>query len=163
RSRARGGSVARGRGFDRAPAAGARYPGGPFRGRGFRLWPRRAQQSPSVVGRAPQKGRRGGRWYPGPTSPPACRQPLTDRPAATADEAEVEAVMGGDLVDEPAIEKGGRVVLGRLDARFLLITRGSRGMALLEREGPVTFMPIHGSDEIADVTGAGDTVISAFT
>jgi bifunctional ADP-heptose synthase (sugar kinase/adenylyltransferase) len=24
-------------------------------------------------------------------------------------------------------------------------------------------MPIHGSDEIADVTGAGDTVISAFT
>ena len=36
-------------------------------------------------------------------------------------------------------------------------------MALFEREGPVTFMPIHGSDQIADVTGAGDTVISAFT
>jgi len=54
-------------------------------------------------------------------------------------------------------------VLERLDARFLLVTRGNRGMALLEREGPVTFMPIHGSDEIADVTGAGDTVISAFT
>jgi bifunctional ADP-heptose synthase (sugar kinase/adenylyltransferase) len=27
----------------------------------------------------------------------------------------------------------------------------------------VTFIPIHGSDQIADVTGAGDTVISAFT
>ena len=36
-------------------------------------------------------------------------------------------------------------------------------MALFEREGPVTFMPIHGSDQIADVTGAGDTVISTFT
>jgi bifunctional ADP-heptose synthase (sugar kinase/adenylyltransferase) len=36
-------------------------------------------------------------------------------------------------------------------------------MALFEREGPVTFIPIHGSDQIADVTGAGDTVISAFT
>ena len=54
-------------------------------------------------------------------------------------------------------------MLERLDARLLLVTRGSRGMALFERDGPVTFMPIHGSDEIADVTGAGDTVISAFT
>ena len=54
-------------------------------------------------------------------------------------------------------------MLERLDARLLLLTRGSRGMALFEREGPVTFMPIHGTDEIADVTGAGDTVISTFT
>jgi bifunctional ADP-heptose synthase (sugar kinase/adenylyltransferase) len=47
-------------------------------------------------------------------------------------------------------------------------------MALLERQtfdghGPsrsgagTTFLPIHGTDEIADVTGAGDTVISTFT
>jgi rfaE bifunctional protein kinase chain/domain len=69
--------------------------------------------------------------------------------AATPNEPEVEALTGD--------------VLERLDARLLLVTRGSRGMALFEREGPVTFMPIHGSDEIADVTGAGDTVISTFT
>ena len=36
-------------------------------------------------------------------------------------------------------------------------------MALLEREGPTTHLQIYGSDEIADVTGAGDTVISTFT
>jgi bifunctional ADP-heptose synthase (sugar kinase/adenylyltransferase) len=36
-------------------------------------------------------------------------------------------------------------------------------MALFERDGPVTFVPIFGSDQIADVTGAGDTVISTFT
>ena len=36
-------------------------------------------------------------------------------------------------------------------------------MALLERDGATTFIPIHGTDEIADVTGAGDTVISTFT
>jgi rfaE bifunctional protein kinase chain/domain len=83
--------------------------------------------------------------------------------AATPNEPEVEALAGEELPDEPALEKAGRVVLERLDARFLLVTRGSRGMALFEREGPVTFMPIHGSDEIADVTGAGDTVISVFT
>jgi len=83
--------------------------------------------------------------------------------AATPNEPEVEALAGAELGDERALEKAGRVVLERLDSRYLLITRGSRGMALLEREGPVTFMPIHGSDQIADVTGAGDTVISAFT
>jgi rfaE bifunctional protein kinase chain/domain len=83
--------------------------------------------------------------------------------AATPNEPELEALVGQELADEPAVEKAGRAVLERLDARLLLLTRGSRGMALFEREGPVTFMPIHGSDEIADVTGAGDTVISTFT
>jgi rfaE bifunctional protein kinase chain/domain len=83
--------------------------------------------------------------------------------AGTPNEPEIEALTGGELDDEPAIEKAGRAVLERLDARLLLVTRGSRGMALFEREGPVTFMPIHGGDEIADVTGAGDTVISTFT
>jgi rfaE bifunctional protein kinase chain/domain len=83
--------------------------------------------------------------------------------AATPNEPEVEELASAELGDEPSLEKAGRVVLERLEARYLLITRGSRGMALLEREGPVTWMPIHGSDQIADVTGAGDTVISAFT
>jgi len=83
--------------------------------------------------------------------------------AAAPNEPEVEALAGAELVDERALEKAGRAVLERLESRYLLVTRGSRGMALFEREGPVTFMPIHGSDQIADVTGAGDTVISAFT
>jgi rfaE bifunctional protein kinase chain/domain len=82
---------------------------------------------------------------------------------ATPNEPEVEALTGEELTDEPSVEKAGRAVLERLDAQLLLLTRGSRGMALFEREGPVTFMPIHGSDEIADVTGAGDTVISTLT
>ena len=83
--------------------------------------------------------------------------------AAAPNEPEVEALAGAELSDERALEKAGRAVLERLESRYLLVTRGSRGMALFEREGPVTFMPIHGSDQIADVTGAGDTVISAFT
>jgi len=83
--------------------------------------------------------------------------------AAAPNEPEVEALAGVELGDERALEKAGRAVLERLESRYLLVTRGSRGMALFEREGPVTFMPIHGSDQIADVTGAGDTVISAFT
>ena len=45
----------------------------------------------------------------------------------------------------------------------VLITRGSRGMALFEPGAPTVHMPIYGSDEIADVTGAGDTVMATLT
>jgi D-glycero-beta-D-manno-heptose-7-phosphate kinase len=83
--------------------------------------------------------------------------------AATPNEAELEQLAGVPADDERTVEKAGRQVLERLDARLLLVTRGSRGMALLERDGATTFIPIHGTDEIADVTGAGDTVISTFT
>jgi rfaE bifunctional protein kinase chain/domain len=83
--------------------------------------------------------------------------------AATPNEAELEQLVGATSDDERGVEKAGRQLLERLDARMLLITRGSRGMALLERDGATTFIPIHGTDEIADVTGAGDTVISTFT
>src|SRR3989449_7172268 len=83
--------------------------------------------------------------------------------AATPNEAELAQLAGALTDGEREVEKAGRQLLERLDARFLLVTRGSRGMALLERDGATTFIPVHGTDEIADVTGAGDTVISAFT
>ena len=83
--------------------------------------------------------------------------------AATPNEAELEQLAGSAVDDERGVEKAGRVLLDRLDASLLLVTRGSRGLALLERDGACSFIPIHGTDEIADVTGAGDTVISTFT
>jgi rfaE bifunctional protein kinase chain/domain len=83
--------------------------------------------------------------------------------AATPNEAELGDLTGGPVDDERAVEKAGRQLLERLDAGMLLVTRGSQGLALLERDGGATFVPIHGTDEIADVTGAGDTVIAAFT
>jgi bifunctional ADP-heptose synthase (sugar kinase/adenylyltransferase) len=36
-------------------------------------------------------------------------------------------------------------------------------MALFEREGAPLFIPVFGTDQVADVTGAGDTVIATFT
>jgi bifunctional ADP-heptose synthase (sugar kinase/adenylyltransferase) len=52
--------------------------------------------------------------------------------------------------------------LKKTRATSVLITRGSRGMALFETGKPTQHIPIVGSDEVADVTGAGDTVIAAF-
>jgi bifunctional ADP-heptose synthase (sugar kinase/adenylyltransferase) len=45
----------------------------------------------------------------------------------------------------------------------VLVTRGSKGMALFEAGQPTEVVPVHGSDQIADVTGAGDTVIATMT
>jgi rfaE bifunctional protein kinase chain/domain len=83
--------------------------------------------------------------------------------AATPNEPEVEQVLGLTLDGDKALEQAGWRLLERLGTRLLLVTRGSRGMALFERGGAASFLPIYGSDEIADVTGAGDTVISTFT
>jgi len=45
----------------------------------------------------------------------------------------------------------------------LVITRGRDGMVTFARGKKPVSIPIHGSDQIADVTGAGDTVIAVFT
>jgi len=83
--------------------------------------------------------------------------------AATPSESEVEHLLGVSLDGDKVVEQAGWQLLERLGSRYLLVTRGAKGLALFERGGTATFVPIFGSDEIADVTGAGDTVISAFT
>jgi rfaE bifunctional protein kinase chain/domain len=84
--------------------------------------------------------------------------------SATPNEPEVESALGvGIGHDEKALERSGRKLLQKLRLRALLITRGSDGMALFEPRRPTRAIPIYGSDQVADVTGAGDTVISAYT
>ena len=62
-----------------------------------------------------------------------------------------------------ALERAGRAILARTRMDAVLVTRGSRGMALFEPGTPTLHIPIYGSDEIADVTGAGDTVMATLT
>jgi D-glycero-beta-D-manno-heptose-7-phosphate kinase len=81
---------------------------------------------------------------------------------ATPNEEEAEALIGGEIDDDgERLRRGGRALRERLGARFLLVTRGSRGMALFEDDRDV-HLPVHGTDQVADVTGAGDTVIGTF-
>jgi rfaE bifunctional protein kinase chain/domain len=83
--------------------------------------------------------------------------------ACTPNEPEVEALLGVSIGDDPqALERAGRELLRRLRCDAVLVTRGSRGMALFERDRPTDHIPIVGTDQIADVTGAGDTVIATF-
>jgi rfaE bifunctional protein kinase chain/domain len=81
----------------------------------------------------------------------------------TPNESEVEHVLGSRIDDDPlALERAGRTVLRRTGMQAVLITRGSRGMALFQPKQPTIHVPIFGKDEVTDVTGAGDTVIATF-
>ncbi|PYR02737.1 MAG: hypothetical protein DMG00_28210 [Acidobacteria bacterium] len=81
----------------------------------------------------------------------------------TPNESEVEQVLGIYINDDAgALERAGRRLLARTAMQAVLITRGSRGMALFQPNQPTIHVPIFGSDEVADVTGAGDTVIATF-
>jgi len=84
--------------------------------------------------------------------------------AATPNQAEVESALRIELDDDiVALEAAGRRLQEELASELILITRGSRGMVLFERDADPLHIAIHGSDQIADVTGAGDTVIAAFS
>jgi len=84
--------------------------------------------------------------------------------AVTPNEPEVEEALGITIGNDTGrLDRAGRTLLRRLGAAAVLITRGSDGMALFEPGRPPLHIPIYGSDEVADVTGAGDTVIAAFT
>ena len=65
--------------------------------------------------------------------------------------------------DSRALERVGRTILSRTTMAAVLLPRGSRGMTLFERARRAQQIPIYGSDEVADVTGAGDTVIATVT
>src|SRR5207237_2518843 len=86
--------------------------------------------------------------------------------AATPNEEEAAAAAGTSLwnEDDAKINEVGATLRDGLDAEAILVTRGSRGMALFERNRtePLLF-PVYGTDQVADVTGAGDTVIATFT
>jgi len=84
--------------------------------------------------------------------------------SATPNEAELESLhhtsIGQNLKE---LARCGASTLSTMKLKSLLVTRGRHGMALFEPRGRVTHIPVHGSDQAVDVTGAGDTVLAAYT
>ena len=84
--------------------------------------------------------------------------------AATPNEPELETALGARIGhDNERLLQAGRSVLERMKLESLVITRGRDGMVVFTRDDEPVAIPIHGSDQVTDVTGAGDTVIAAFT
>ena len=84
--------------------------------------------------------------------------------AATPNEPEVEAALSVAIGnDRERLHSAGRTLVKRMKLQQLLITRGRDGMAVFTPGRAPLEIPIFGSDQVADVTGAGDTVIATFT
>jgi D-glycero-beta-D-manno-heptose-7-phosphate kinase len=84
--------------------------------------------------------------------------------SATPNEAELEAQHGitiGQNTDE--LTRAGRASLAVMKLASLLVTRGRHGMALFGADNAITHIPVYGSDQAVDVTGAGDTVLATYT
>ena len=75
---------------------------------------------------------------------------------------ETEEALGVRLDDQSNIDRAGRVLVERLEADNVLLTLGERGMTLFESRGGTTYVPT-AARKVADVSGAGDTVISTLT
>ncbi|MBV9216170.1 MAG: sugar kinase, partial [Acidobacteria bacterium] len=77
---------------------------------------------------------------------------------ATPNQEELQAVLG----DEPSGKNCSRL-RSDLGLRSLLATNGNKGMMLFTAESDPVELPAVGSTQPVDVTGAGDTVIAAYS
>ncbi len=83
--------------------------------------------------------------------------------AATPNEPEVEDALCMQIGhDWSQLCAAGEQVMARMKLQSLVITRGRDGMAAFTGNQRPIDIPIFGSDQVADVTGAGDTVIATF-
>lgn len=83
---------------------------------------------------------------------------------STPNEPEVEEALNTEIgSNKKVILRAGRQLLKDTKAEAILITRGAQGMILFERGKKPWTIPVEGTTDIVDVTGAGDTVICVFS
>ena len=85
------------------------------------------------------------------------------RPATLVTPNHLEALRMSDTEDhsDDGSHHAAKVIREKLGCDAVLITRGDRGMMLLEGDGPPVYVET-AAREVYDVTGAGDTVIAAL-
>jgi rfaE bifunctional protein kinase chain/domain len=75
-----------------------------------------------------------------------------------------ELAVGGEAAtDDAAVAARAEALRRRIGARFVAATRGPDGITLVEDGEAPLHVPVFGSDQVADVTGAGDTVLATLT
>ncbi|MEW6456978.1 MAG: D-glycero-beta-D-manno-heptose-7-phosphate kinase [Acidobacteriota bacterium] len=77
----------------------------------------------------------------------------------TPNQTEAEEITRIRLKNEGDIEKAAIKIKEELNCKYVVITRGEKGMSVLEDETRFYHLPAK-AKEVYDVTGAGDTVIS---
>jgi rfaE bifunctional protein kinase chain/domain len=80
----------------------------------------------------------------------------------TPNQYEAGDSIGMEIKDEADVVAAGAKIIKTLGCASVLITRGEHGMSLIEKGRKPLHIPTV-AKEVFDVTGAGDTVISAMT
>jgi rfaE bifunctional protein kinase chain/domain len=75
---------------------------------------------------------------------------------------ETEEALAMRITNEQEVVTAGKKLMSVLNCEAVLITRGAHGMALLEKNGDCTFVETKARN-VADVSGAGDTVIATLS
>lgn len=75
---------------------------------------------------------------------------------------ETEEALGKKLKIGADVLSAGKILLEKLNAENILLTRSEKGMSLFEKNGDITHIPTNARN-VADVSGAGDTVIATLT
>lgn len=83
--------------------------------------------------------------------------------AMTPNQPDTEKFVGFFIKDEDSLAKAGKKLIEDSDADLMLITRGGDGMAVFEKDGTYSPIPVFNKTDVFDVTGAGDTVVATFT
>jgi len=78
----------------------------------------------------------------------------------TPNNLEASQASGVEIDSEEALHRAGEVLFGRLGCQALLVTRGEQGMSLFEPNSETHIPTV--AQEVFDVSGAGDTVISTL-
>ena len=77
-------------------------------------------------------------------------------------EAEAAKAVGFELTSEDAVVTAGKILLEKLQAEGIIISRGEQGMSLIQDNGEIHHIPVIDKSEVFDVSGAGDTAVAAF-
>lgn len=83
--------------------------------------------------------------------------------AMTPNQPDTEKYVGFFIQDEETLKKAGEKLIEKADSELMLITRGGDGMAVFEKDGSYSPIPVFNKTDVFDVTGAGDTVVATFT
>ena len=81
----------------------------------------------------------------------------------TPNQPDSEKFAGIFIKDMETLKKAGEIILSKANSDSVLITLGGDGMALFEKNGNFTKIPVFNKTDVFDVTGAGDTVVATYT
>lgn len=86
--------------------------------------------------------------------------------AITPNQPDAEKQVGFFIQNETDLKNAGEKLISQLESQMILLTRGENGMTLFEKNADGIKMEkvsAYNKKEVFDVTGAGDTVVAAFT